>query len=387
MYDIKNLRMITPFEINFPQSELDDLNDRIKKTRWPDVLHNSGWKYGTDLSYLKELTDYWLLEFNWRTIEKQINTFPNFIAEIDGNKIHFIHIKSSKKNAIPLLITHGWPGSFLEMLKIIPYLTAAENLTFDVVIPSIIGFGFSSKPTTNGSDYSFNATLWHQLMISLGYQKYGVQGGDIGAGISIKIAQQFPEHCIGLHLNYISDSYEPYLNEAERKEQEFINYKKLLEEWEQKEGAYALIHSTKPLSLAYGLNDSPVGLCAWIIEKFNAWGDHGGAIENCFSKQELLANVTLYWLTQTIHSSTRMYYENSQNSLKFGVDDFVKIPLGFAKFPKEIPTPPRKYIAKGFKLIQYSILPKGGHFAALEQPELLAEDIISFFTKIDDTYL
>jgi pimeloyl-ACP methyl ester carboxylesterase len=376
--------MITPFEVNFPQSELDDLNNRIKNTRWPDTLKNSGWKYGTNLSYLKELTDYWHTEFEWRTVEKQINAFPNFIAEIDGNKIHFLHIKSKNKNAIPLLITHGWPGSFLEMLKIIPYLTTAESLAFDLVIPSIIGFGFSSKPTENGSDYSFNAALWHKLMMTLGYSKYGLQGGDIGAGISIKMAQQFPEHCIGLHLNYISDSYEPYLNKTESKDNELLAYKKNVAEWEKKEGAYALIQSTKPLSLAYGLNDSPVGLCAWIIEKFNAWGDHDGAIENCFSKQELLANVSLYWLTQTIHSATRMYYENSKNTLKFEKNDYVKSPVGFAKFPKEIPTPPRKYIEKGFNLVHWTELTKGGHFAALEQPKLLSEDIISFFGKLVD---
>ena len=374
--------MIEKFKINIPQSELDDLNDRIKKVRWPDEIKNSDWKYGTSLSYIKELAYYWLEEFDWRIIEKEINSFPNFIADVDGNQIHFLHIKSNKKNAIPIVITHGWPGSFLEMLKIIPYLTESEESPFDLVIPSIIGFGFSKKPTENGSDYGFNAELWHKLMLKLGYNKYGVQGGDIGAGISIKIAQKYPENIIGLHLNYISDSYKPYSEENENINTHIVKFQKATQMWNEREGAYASLHSTKPLSLAYGLNDSPIGLCGWIIEKFNAWSDNNGDIENSFTKQELLANVTLYWLTQTIHSSIRMYHEISNSPLKFGKDDFVKTPVGFAKFPKEIPTPPRDYIEKGFNVVHWTEMPKGGHFPALEQPKLLADDIIRFFEKL-----
>lgn len=375
--------MIEQFEVNIAQSELDDLNERIQKVRWPDEIENSDWKYGTSLSYIKELADYWKNEFDWRTIEKKINSFPNFIANIDGNKIHFLHIKSKNENAIPIIITHGWPGSFLEMFKIIPYLTESDNVSFDIVIPSIIGFGFSEKPIENGSDYGFNADLWHKLMIKLGYNKYALQGGDIGAGISIKIAQKYPENIIGLHLNYISDSYEPYLKENNNTTTDIIKFRKHLKEWNEQEGAYSTIQSTKPLSLAYGLNDSPIGLCSWIIEKFNAWSDNNGNIENSFTKQELLANVTLYWLTQTIHSSIRMYHEISLNPLKFRKDDFINIPVGFAKFPKEIPTPPREYIEKGLNIVHWTDLPKGGHFPALEQPKLLADDIIIFFEKLN----
>lgn len=374
--------MIEKFKVNIPQSELDDLNDRIKKVRWPDEIKNSDWKYGTSLSYIKELADYWLEEFDWRIIEKEINSFPNFIADVDGNQIHFLHIKSNKKNAIPIIITHGWPGSFLEMLKIIPHLTESEESPFDLVVPSIIGFGFSKKPTENGSDYGFNADLWHKLMLKLGYNKYGLQGGDIGAGISIKIAQKYPKSIIGLHLNYISDSYKPYSEENENIETHIVKFQKATQMWNEREGAYASLHSTKPLSLAYGLNDSPIGLCGWIIEKFNAWSDNNGDIENSFTKQELLANVTLYWLTQTIHSSIRMYHEISNSPLKFEKDDFVKTPVGFAKFPKEIPTPPRDYIEKGFNVVHWTEMPKGGHFPALEQPKLLADDMIRFFEKL-----
>ncbi len=374
--------MITPFNINIPQSELDDLKHRIKNARWPDELKNSNWQYGTNLSYMKELANYWADEFNWKTVENQINSFPNFIAEIDNYKVHFLHIKSKKENTIPLLITHGWPGSFLEMLKISKYLTSSEELAFDLVIPSIIGFGFSEKPLENGSDYGFNAQLWHKLMLQLGYLKYGLQGGDIGAGISTKIAQKFPEYIIGLHLNYISDSYSPYLQQNETLDANVLSYKKQLQSWNEKEGAYGFIQASKPLSLAYGLNDSPIGLCAWIIEKFNAWSDTNGHIENSFTKDELLANVSLYWFTQTIHSSVRMYYEISCNPLHLKKNDFITVPTGFAKFPKEIPTPPKNYIEKGFNIIHWSELQKGGHFAAMEQPKLLANDIINFFKKI-----
>lgn len=374
--------MIKKFTVKIPQSELDELNERIKRTRWPDEMSNSGWKYGTNLSYLKELAHFWQNDFDWRAVEKQINSFPNFIADIDGHSIHFLHIKSERKNAVPLIITHGWPGSFLEMLKIIPYLTASGDVPIDLVIPSIMGFGFSEKPIENGSDYEFNADLWHQLMLELGYPTYGVQGGDIGAGISIKMAQKYPENIIGLHLNYISDSYVPYQSENESAGPNILNFRKHIKQWNEQEGAYASVQSTKPLSLAYGLTDSPIGLCGWIIEKFNAWSDNDGHIENSFTKEELLANVTLYWFTQTQHSSVRMYHEIGLNPLKFDKDDFVTVPVGFAKFPKEIHVPPRGYVEKGFNLVHWSELPQGGHFPALEHPQLLAGDIITFFQKL-----
>ncbi|CAM4245541.1 alpha/beta hydrolase [Zobellia nedashkovskayae] len=249
-----------------------------------------------------------------------------------------------------------------------------------MVIPSIIGFGFSEKSIKGGVDYSCVADLWHKLMISLDYQKYGLQGGDLGAGISIRLAQQHPKNIIGLHLNYISDSYQPDLTEDIINETQ--QYKAYLKNWNEKEAAYALIQSTKPLSLAYGLNDSPIGLCAWIIEKFNAWSDNNGNIENSFTKDELLANVSLYWFTQTIHSSIRIYHETSLKPLVFKENDFVHLPVGFANFPKEIPVPPRKYIEKGFNIVHWTEMPKGGHFAAFEEPELLSADVIAFFKKI-----
>lgn len=374
--------MITPFAVNIAQQVLDDLKSSIKATRWPDEITSSGWNYGPPLSYMKELADYWDNIFDWRKVEKEINAYPNFLAEIDGHKIHFLHIKGNGKRSVPLIITHGWPGSFLEMMKLIPLLINDEDISFDLIIPSIIGFGFSSKATVPGCNSAFVAELWHKLMNNLGYQRYGCQGGDIGSGISTWLSLKHPENVIGLHLNYISGSYKPFLKDNELLPDEIKDFQKSAGIWSAKEGAYAYQHATKPLTLAYGLNDSPVGLCAWITEKFNSWSDNNGNIEHIFSKDELLANITLYWITQTIHSSIRIYNENSQHPLLFGENDFVSVPVGFVKFPKELPTPPRSYIEKGFNIQHWTEITQGGHFAAMEQPHLLARDIREFFRML-----
>ncbi len=374
--------MIQALSVNISQQALDDLKLRLKNTRWTDEITDSGWNYGANLSYMKELTDYWLHKFDWRKVENEINAYPNFIADIDGYKIHFMHIKGKGKKSIPLIITHGWPGSFLEMMKLIPLLTTDSGFSFDLVIPSVPGFGFSDKITHQGCNSAFVADLWHKLMNELEYNKYGAQGGDIGSGISTWLSLKYPNNVIGLHLNYISGSYKPYLKEGEQLSEEVVAFQKTGADWSAKEGAYAYMHSTKPITLAYGLNDSPVGLCAWIIEKFNGWSDNKDNIENIFTKDELLANVTLYWLTQTIHSSIRIYNENSKKPLALGEKDFIKVPVGFAKFPKELPTPPRSYIEKGFNIQHWTEMPAGGHFAAMEQPNLLAKDITEFFKTI-----
>jgi pimeloyl-ACP methyl ester carboxylesterase len=375
-------KMIQPFSVNVPQKVLDDLKLRLQLTRWPDEIAGSGWNYGADLSYMKELTAYWQNTFDWRKTEKEINAYPNFIAHINGHRIHFLHIKGTGKRSLPLIITHGWPGSFLEMMKLIPLLTGDGDFSFDLVIPSVPGFGFSGKFTQPGGNSAFVADLWHQLMLTLGYDRYVAQGGDVGAGISTWLSLKYPSNIIGLHLNFISGSYKPYLPDGEKFAEEVLAFQKTVADWSAREGAYAYMHATKPLTAAYGLNDSPVGLCAWIIEKFNGWSDNKGNIENTFTKEELLANVTLYWITQTIHSSMRIYNENSKKPLAFEKDDFVKVPVAFAKFPKELPTPPRSYIEKGFNIQRWTVMPAGGHFAAVEQPKLLANDVKDFFSNL-----
>jgi len=349
--------MIQPFKINIPQNILDDLKSRIRNTRWTDEITGSGWTYGVNLEYMKELTDYWLNKFDWRKTEEEINSYPNFIADIDGYKIHFLHVKVKGQKSFPLIITHGWPGSFLEMMKIIPMLTSNSEFTFDLVIPSMMGYGFSEKINKPGCNVRFMADLWFKLMQELGYEKFGAQGGDFGAGVSTALALNYPENVTGIHLNYIPGSYKPYLKEGETLTSEEVQFEKDEEEWFQREGAYAAQHSTKPLTLAFGLNDSPIGLCSWIIEKFYDWADCKGNIENVFTKDELLANVTLYWITETIHSSIRLYNENSKVPLHFTKDDFIKVPVGISHFPLEEPFPPKKYIERGYNVQHWTEMP------------------------------
>ena len=375
--------MIEKTSIKIPQGAIDDLKLRLDRTRWPDEIENSGWNYGANLSYVKELTDYWLNQFDWRKTEQEINGLPNYIAEIDGIKIHFLHIKSGGKDAIPLIITHGWPGSFLEMLKLIPHLTN-KHFRFDLIIPSIPGFGFSQKVSRPGSNLWFIGDLWSKLIKHLGYKKVVAQAGDFGAGISTTLALLHPEVVSGLHLNYIPGSYFPFLHPGEELSEEEKRYLDAAEDWHKREGAYSHQQRTKPLTLAYGLNDSPVGLCAWILEKFYGWSDCHGNVENIFSKDELLSNLSLYWFTGTIGSSVRLYYENNRKPLRFSETDFVSAPVGIARFHKEEPFPPRKFIERGYNVKHWTDISPGGHFAAMEQPELLSEDIIRFTEKIFD---
>jgi len=373
---------IKSFEIKVPHRVLVDLRERIERTRWPDEITGSGWDFGASLSYMKELADYWMNEFDWSKIENEINDYPNFIAEIDGYNIHFLHIKGRGKKSIPLIITHGWPGSFLEMMKLIPLLTSKADLTFDLVVPSLLGYGFSQKITTRGNNIHFISELWYKLMKELDYEKFGAQGGDFGSGVSTALALKYPQNVIGLHLNYIEGNYIPYMPEGEILTKEEIQFEKDSNDWYDREGSYSHQQSTKPLTLAYGLNDSPIGLCAWIIEKFYGWSDCNGNLENVFTKDELLANVTLYWVTETIHSSIRLYNESHRAPLRSEKDDFIQVPVGIARFPLEEPFPPRKYIERGYNIQRWTDMPTGGHFASMEEPELLAKDIIDFFRSL-----
>jgi len=373
---------IQPFQIKIPEEALINLHFRIGQTRWPDAMNNSGWNFGAGLSYMRELADYWENKFNWRKIENDINNYPNFIAEIDSYRIHFLHIKGRNPDSIPIILLHGWPGSFLEMMKLIPLLTENFNLTFNLVIPSLLGYGFSQKITEPGCNVQFMSDLYCKLMKELGYEKFGVHGGDFGSGIGMSLALMFPHNIIGLHINNIESYYKPFTEPGTVLSADEIQYEKDSNDWYEKEGSYSHQQRTKPLTLAYALNDSPAGLCAWIIEKFYSWSDCKGNLENIFSKDELLANVTLYWLTETIHSSIRLYRESRNTPLHFGKNDFVEVPTAIVRFPKEDPFPPREYIERGFNVVRWTDMPAGGHFAAMEQPELLSKDIISFFSRL-----
>ncbi len=380
---------IQSFKVQVPEATLQDLKDRLAHTRWPDEIRDSGLDYGSNLAYIKELADYWQTQFDWRAQEEAINSFANFRANVDGLGIHFIHERGKGPNPMPLIITHGWPSSFSEMLKIIPLLTDPASHggdradSFDVVVPSMPGYGFSDRPTEAGMGIFKMADLWTQLMTEgLGYRRFGAQGGDWGAGVTARIGFAHPDQVIGIHTDSLS-SIPPYLGpgtrEVSQKEQAMFDKMK---SWRQAEGGYAHIQGSKPQTLSYALNDSPVGVAAWIVEKFRTWSDCDGDVERRFTKDELLTNVTIYWVTQTINSSTRLYYEAQRNPWSFKEGERIQVPCAVALFPKEINHPPREWAERSYNIQHWTEMPRGGHFPALEEPELLAEDIRDFFRKL-----
>ncbi len=375
---------IQPFSMHIPQSILDDLHTRLERTRWPDEIDGSEWDLGSRLGYMQDIVEYWQDRFDWRHQEEQLNRFAQFRTEIDGFGIHFLHERGKGPQPLPLVMTHGWPGSFYEMHKILPLLTDPAQYggdaadAFDVIVPSLPGFGFSDRPRQPGMSSTSTAKLWMQLMINeLGYPRFGASGGDIGAGVTQRLALQYPEFLIGIHLHYFGTRQVP--PDSSPAEQEYVEK---MQQWDAQEGAYAYMHRTKPQTLAYGLNDSPVGLAAWIIEKFRSWSDCDGNIERRFSKDELLTNVMIYWVTQTIRSSTNMYYENSREAMKQPLGQYLDVPAGYAQFPKEIAHPPRELVERTLRLTRWTLMPRGGHFAELEEPQLLAEDIRAFFRPL-----
>lgn len=376
------------FEINVPDEELADLRLRLKNTRWLEDL-NANVNEGISHALLKRVVNYWADEFDWREQERRLNAFNHFKSNINGHSIHYIHQRGKGQNPMPLILTHGWPGSFVEMLLLIPLLTdpgahgGDPADAFDVVIPSLPGYGFSSIPTEKGTGSYEVAALWKALMNGLGYPKFGAQGGDLGAGVSTWLAYRYPETVTGIHLNYIPGSYSPPLDATEppvtEQEQKYLDY---VQTWSNENAAYSRLQSTKPQSLAAGLNDSPAGLAAWITEKFAAWSDNHGNLESAVPLDILLTNISLYWFTRTIGSSFRMYVEGKARPAAFKSGERVYPPLGVALFPAELPLPPRSWVERGYNLTHWESMPAGGHFAALEQPQLLAADIRKFFRPL-----
>ncbi len=378
---------IQSFKVDIPEATLDDLRERLGNTRWPDEIENAGWDYGTHLGYLKELANYWQQTFDWRKQEALLNRFAHFRAEVDGLGIHFIHERGKGPNPTPIILTHGWPSSFTQMLKIIPLLTDPESHggtpadSFDVVVPSLPGYGFSDRPTRQGMTVPHVANLWTHLMTNeLGYQHFAAQGGDIGGGVTQQLGLAHASQLIGIHLtdvNYPYFSEKPTnLSEAEQK------YVAASTAFLFQEGGYAIIQATKPQTLAYGLDDSPVGLAAWIVEKFRAWSDSDGNIEHSFTKDELLTNLTIYWATETINSANRIYYEEMHNPTPQTYKEHSNVPTAVALFPKDITPAPREWAERSFNVQRWTQMQHGGHFAALEEPDLLAEDIRTFFRNL-----
>jgi pimeloyl-ACP methyl ester carboxylesterase len=381
---------VKPFKITIAQKTLDDLRDRLAKTRWTDEIEGANWDYGTNLAYLKTLVKYWQSEFDWRRQEEALNRFAHFRADLNGFGLHFIHERGKGENPLPILLTHGWPDSFFRMIKLIPLLTdparhgGQSQDAFDVVVPSLPGFGFSDKPTKRGFNTLQVANLFRQLMTEkLGYQRFAAHGGDWGSSVTEQLALAHADAVIGIHLTDVPFwhllSMPPQdLTEAEKK---FLESGKKLQ---MEEGAYAMIQATQPQSLTYALNDSPAGLAAWIVEKFRKWSDCDGDVERSFTRDELLTNITIYWATETISSAARYYYEVLHNPAK-DTGKPVEVPTGVAQFPKEMINAPREYAERFFNIQHWTDQPHGGHFAALEEPELLAADIRTFFRPLRKT--
>ena len=378
---------IAPFAIPFSQAAVDDLSDRLARTRWPDEIPGAAWEYGFDLKSLQKVCEYWRKDFDWKAQIARMAQFEHFRFTVQDTGVHFIHARGKGPSALPLVLTHGWPGSFLEMLRILPLLTdpathgADPADSFDVIVPSLPGFGYSDRPDRPGMNVFRIAGLWAELMAELGYTRFAAQGGDFGAGVSTALALRHPDRLLGIHLNYIPGSYRPHLAPGaplQPIEDEFL---KDAARWYEEQGAYAHLQRTQPQTAAYGLNDSPVGLAAWILEKFLKWSDSDGELERRFTIDELLANVTLYWMTQTVHSSFRLYFEGRKAPMQFAEGDSVGVPCAIARFPKEEPFPPRAWIERGYNIQQWTDMPSGGHFAAAEEPALLAEDIRQFFRR------
>ncbi len=374
---------IRPFKIHASDADLDDLKRRLHATRWPDAQTVDNWSQGIPLAYVREVCGYWATKYDWRKTEARLNAVPQFRTELDGLGIHFLHIKSPHSSAAPLILTHGWPGSIVEFLKVIPLLTdptkhgGQADDAFHVVCPALPGFGFSDKPAKNGWTVERTARAWSELMRRLGYGWYYAQGGDWGAGVTTSIALQDPEHCHGIHLNMPTVRADPdTMNSLTDEEKDGLAALKHYQDWD---SGYSKEQSTRPQTVGYGLVDSPAGLAAWIIEKFWAWTDCKGNPENALTRDEMLDDVMMYWLPGAGASSARLYWES------FGKTSAepVRIPVGCSIFPREIFRISKRWAEKRYlNLVYWNRLDRGGHFAAFEQPQLFVQELRSCFRKM-----
>ena len=368
------------FSISIADEVLADLRSRITGTRWPDQIPGVSWEQGMHIGYLRELLDHWAGDFDWRAQEAWLNSFPHDRMTIDGTAIHFVHARAARGQGIPLILTHGWPSTFVEYLPLVPLLTdpqahGIDGPAFDLVIPSLPGYGFSERPARVGVNYRVVAELWHRLMSGLGYSRYGAGGGDFGAGVATFMAADIAKPVIGIHLtNFeIPPTVSGPLSDAESA------YLATNEAWAAVERGYSTIQSTKPQTVGIGLNDSPAGLAAWILEKWRSWTDSGGDLDARFGRDFLLTMLTIYWATQTITHSLRDYYDNRWHAVSPG---YVEVPTAFAVFGHQfVPEgePPREWMERLYNVWRWTVMPRGGHFAPAEEPLLVAQDIAEFF--------
>jgi pimeloyl-ACP methyl ester carboxylesterase len=378
---------VRPFSVHVSDAVLADLRERLARTRWPDEAPGSGWRHGTDLAYLRGLCEYWRDRYDWRAHEARLNAFPQFTVPLAGIDLHFIHARGTGPDPLPLLVSHGWPGSVWEFHQLIPRLTdparfgADPRDAFTVVAPSLPGYGFSSRPGQARFGVPEIAEALAALMTDvLGYRRFGAQGGDWGSFVSARLAADHPDRLAGIHLNLMPLRRDIPRDAAARSPEEAA-YLAELQEWLREETGYQWIQGTRPQTLAYGLTDSPAGLAGWIVEKLQRWTDCGGDVEQSVSRDDILTDVTIYWVTGSINSSFWPYYDRMHRGWPLP-EGRIDVPTGYAEFPREILHPPRTWAERAFDLRRWTRMPRGGHFAALETPDILADDVRAFFRPL-----
>ncbi len=366
-----------PFRLQIPEAAIADLRARLARTRWPDEPPLAPWSSGTSVAYLKTLVEYWQNGFDWRAAEAQLNALPQYSVPIRGIDVHFLHVPGTGKSPTPLLLSHGWPGSVLEFLKLIPLLREQ----FTIVAPSLPGYTMSFRPGQQRCGVEEIAAIFAALMSLLGYEKFAAQGGDWGAFVTSRLAVEVPQRLLGIHLNYLPVRRDPKaLVESDPEQKKYLGE---LATFLKEETGYQWIQGTRPQTLAFGLTDSPVGLAAWLVEKFRGWTDCDGNPENALTRDEMLADISLYWFTGAIGASFWPYYTRMHRPWPIPEGTTVDVPMGYAAFPKEILRPPRSLAAQTYTDIRrWSVMQKGGHFAALEQPQALAADVRAFFASL-----
>ena len=359
-----------PFVIRFRKEEIDDLHHRIDNTRMPKTFPRENWDLGVDDGYLSSLLAYWRKDYDWSRKEAELNRYPQFTCELDGMTIHFFHLKGTKPGALPLLLTHGWPDSFLRYVKLFPLLSE-----FDLVVPSLPGFAFSTLPSKGFSNNAEVAETWHKLMTQvLGYKEYAASGGDMGRGVTCYLAARYPEEVRGIHLTDVGFAANLVAKPDEALTVEELDYKRRAQMWTRMEGAYISINGTKPQTLAYMLSDSPAGMASWLVEKYHAWSDW-----ELLTMDDLCDCLTLYWMTNTACTSIRAYHGNAFALPPLGK---ISVPTAIAAFPHDVLPVPRSWVEQHYPVIRYTEMSRGGHFTALEQPEQFAQDVSAFMKQL-----
>lgn len=373
---------IVPFQVEVPDREVEELRRRLMATRWPDEIEGAAWTYGANKSVMHEYVRFWAKDYQWRSREAQINALPQFTTEIDGCRIHFVHICSGSnagRPSVPLLLLHGWPSSFLQMRPLLHRLTtsSSRSITFDLVVPSLPGFGFSSIPTMPGMSAPKIAEIMHRLMTErLGYSRYGLRSSDLGAGIAARIAADHRDSVIGSHTGGTNPWLQNVPRDLSSEEQLFV---KNAQAWQQQEMAYAALHTSKPQTLAYGLTDSPAGLAAWLLEKFWRWGDTTRSLDDRYGREALLDNLMLYWTTATINSSMRLYFETARDPKAWAYAD---VPTAMLMSPYDFFPTPRSWAERHGRVDRWTEIDRGGHFLEWEVPDLVAADLGAFFQQL-----